>query len=372
MKNQIAVRDVVPWFNASTLAGTSHDFCVMAGRWVALCFVHDLSDAVVVRTLADIIATLGRFFNDDHVIFYAVLTAPPVVGTEYFVQASHRGLGFMKDYDSSLTRLYGTADVARLVVIDPLMRAERIFALGANGASSEDICTYLAHLPPAGEFSGVALPAPVLVIPNVFEPEFCEQLVHLHETQGAKATGFMRDEQGKTRVVVDREYKSRTDCILEDNFEVCASIRDRVVQRVVPMMERFLQYRPTRMERYMVSCYDTETGGHFSRHRDNANKGAEHRRFAASFNLNQDYDGCGLMCAEFGRTIYKAPFGGCVIFSTAILHEVMPITRGKRYAFIPFFYGEEDAQVRLKNNANMGAGEKLYTGEGDRLFPDEV
>jgi predicted 2-oxoglutarate/Fe(II)-dependent dioxygenase YbiX len=178
----------------------------------------------------------------------------------------------------------------------------------------------------------------------------------------------MSDEGGKTKVVVDHAYKSRTDFMLEDNAELCSSIRERILHRVVPLMERFFQYKPTRMERYMVSCYDTETGGHFSRHRDNINKGAEHRRFAASFNLNSDFDGCELMFPEFGRKLYKVPCGGGVIFSTGALHEVMPITRGKRYAFIPFFYGETEAQLRLDNNANLHAGEKLYTGEGDKLF----
>jgi hypothetical protein len=321
------------------------------------------------QTLAEIIMSLGRFFNDDHVICYAVLTAAPFMGAEQFAKSSHRGLGFMTDYDGAITRQYGATGSPRVIVIDPLLRVEKTFMLGTGGASSEEICGYLSHLPPANDFAGVPLNAPVLIIPHVFEPEFCDYLIGLHEKNGGKDTGFMQDEGGKTKVIVDHDYKSRTDFMMEDNPELCASVRERIVRRVVPMMERFFQYRPTRMERYMVSCYDTETGGHFSRHRDNVNKGAEHRVFAASFNLNDDYEGCGLMFAEFGRNIYKVPRGGGIVFSTGILHEVMPIMRGKRYALVPFFYGEEQASLRLENNANMHAGEKLYSGEGDKLFP---
>ena len=364
----IRLGDPVPWFRAYTLAETGHDLCVLGGRWVALLFVNDFADAVVMRNLADVIMTLGRFFNDDHVACFAVLTAPPAVGTEQFAKASHQGLGFMKDYDGAITRLYDATNAPRLVVIDPLLRAHKIFPLGQGCASSEEICTYLSQLPQADGFAGVPLIAPALIIPNVFELDFCDHLVGLHKQNGGKDTGFMRDEEGKTKVIVDHGYKSRTDFILEDNVDLCASIRDRIVRRVVPMMERFFQYRPTRMERYMVSCYSAATNGHFWRHRDNVNKGAEHRRFAASFNMNDDFDGCGLMFPEFGRTLYRAPRGGGIIFSTAALHEVMPITRGERYAFIPFFYGEEDVTLRLNNNANMHAGEKLYTGEGDKLF----
>ena len=124
------------------------------------------------------------------------------------------------------------------------------------------------------------------------------------------------------------------------------------------------------MDRYLVSCYAAESGGHFFRHRDNVNAGARHRRFAVSFNLNTDYDGCDLIFPEFGRRLYRAPFGGAIVFSTGALHQVTRITRGKRYAFVPFLYGEEDANKRLANNALLGAGEGLYTGENDRLFDE--
>jgi hypothetical protein len=122
----------------------------------------------------------------------------------------------------------------------------------------------------------------------------------------------------------------------------------------------------------MVSCYDSSLGGHFSRHRDNVNAGARHRRFAASINLNGDYDGCDLIFPEFGRRTYKAPVGGAIVFSCGALHQVTPVTRGKRYAFVPFFYGEADAVVRAANNVHLKDGEAHYTGERDRLFPGLV
>ena len=124
------------------------------------------------------------------------------------------------------------------------------------------------------------------------------------------------------------------------------------------------------MDRYLVSCYDAETGGHFTRHRDNVNLGARHRRFAASFNLNDGFEGCELVFPEFGRRLYKPPRGGAIVFSTGALHQVLPITRGKRYAFVPFFYGEDEAHLRMRNNEYLDDGEGLYTGERDKLFPE--
>ncbi|MFN3513998.1 MAG: hypothetical protein ACK41C_13190 [Phenylobacterium sp.] len=38
-----------------------------------------------------------------------------------------------------------------------------------------------------------------------------------------------------------------------------------------------------------------------------------------------------------------------MIFSCSLLHEATPVTRGVRYAFLPFFYDDEGAKVRETN-----------------------
>jgi predicted 2-oxoglutarate/Fe(II)-dependent dioxygenase YbiX len=125
------------------------------------------------------------------------------------------------------------------------------------------------------------------------------------------------------------------------------------------------------MDRHIVACYDSAIGGHFYRHRDNVNAGAQHRRFAVTINLNSDYDGCDLVFPEFGRREYRAPAGGAVVFSCGALHQVTPVTRGRRYAFLAFLYGEADAALREANNAKLHQSEQRYTGLSDRLFPDD-
>jgi predicted 2-oxoglutarate/Fe(II)-dependent dioxygenase YbiX len=94
-----------------------------------------------------------------------------------------------------------------------------------------------------------------------------------------------------------------------------------------------------------------------------------HRRFAVSINLNRDYEGCDLIFPEFGRRTYRAPVGGAVVFSCGALHEVTPITRGRRYAFLPFLYGEADAAMREANNVRLAAGSALYRPGDDLLYP---
>jgi len=59
------------------------------------------------------------------------------------------------------------------------------------------------------------------------------------------------------------------------------------------------------------------------------------------------------------------------VFSCGALHQVTPVTKGKRYAFLAFLYGEEDAVKREANNARLHVGEAQYTSGQDRLFPDD-
>jgi predicted 2-oxoglutarate/Fe(II)-dependent dioxygenase YbiX len=110
------------------------------------------------------------------------------------------------------------------------------------------------------------------------------------------------------------------------------------------------QFQVTRMERYIVSCYAAEDGGHFRAHRDNTTKGTAHRRFAVSINLNGDFDGGEVSFPEYGPRSFKAPPGGAVVFSCSLLHAVSQVTRGRRYAFLPFLYDDAAARIREENN----------------------
>jgi len=47
------------------------------------------------------------------------------------------------------------------------------------------------------------------------------------------------------------------------------------------------------------------------------------------------------------------------------------VTRGKRYAFLAFLYGEADAAKRAANNARLHDSEAHYSGGQDSLFPDQ-
>jgi hypothetical protein len=228
----------------------------------------------------------------------------------------------------------------------------RVVAVVSVGAQPENhnplVLKILDSLPPIGTINGHA---PVLVVPHVFEPELCRQLIELYEKYGGRESGFMRDVDGKTVEVSDYRHKRRKDYTITDP-DLIKSLQLRLHRRVVPEIRKAFQFEATRIERHIVSCYDAADQAHFKAHRDNTTKGTAHRRFAVSINLNaEEFEGGNLRFPEFGRAMYRPPTGGAVVFGCSLLHEATQVTKGKRYAFLPFLYDEAAAKVR---QANLG------------------
>jgi predicted 2-oxoglutarate/Fe(II)-dependent dioxygenase YbiX len=83
-------------------------------------------------------------------------------------------------------------------------------------------------------------------------------------------------------------------------------------------------------------------------------------------NLNaEEYDGGDLCFPEFGPRTYRAPTGGAVVFSCALLHQATPVTRGRRFAFLPFLYDEDGAKLREQNARFLEGEAANYRAERD-------
>ena len=162
-------------------------------------------------------------------------------------------------------------------------------------------------------------------------------------TQGGEDSGYMVERDGKTVGVLDYDHKRRFDCLIEDPRTCRPRIRARIARRLAPEIRKAFQFEVTRIERYIIACYEAATGGHFAAHRDNTTPGTAHRRFAVTINLNDDFEGGDLWFPEFGPRRYRPPAGGAVVFSCSLLHEATPVTQGTRYAVLPFLYDDAAA-----------------------------
>jgi len=105
----------------------------------------------------------------------------------------------------------------------------------------------------------------------------------------------------------------------------------------------------TGVEEFKVVCYEASTGGHFKPHRDNRLDYRAHRRFALSINLNTgDYEGGVLRFPEYGPDLYRPPRGDAIIYSSSLLHEVTPVTSGRRFALLAHMFDDESRQRNPK------------------------
>ena len=210
-------------------------------------------------------------------------------------------------------------------------------------------------LPPVNDYAGAELYAPVLILPRVLEPELCQQLIGIYEAEGGLPSGVMRDVDGRTVGVLD-DFKRRHDVLLRDPA-IQKELMARIRSRLAPAIQQVYQFAATRLERYLVACYDAADGGYFRPHRDNETLGTAHRRFAVSINLNaEEFEGGDLRFPEFGRKTYRPPTGGAVVFSCSLLHEATPVTRGRRYALLPFLYDEAGQAIRDRNKGALMEG----------------
>jgi hypothetical protein len=347
--------DPAPWFFAAAAGNPRYNFASVAGRYVLLAFVGSAGStaAGAMRALTPLLAE--GILDDQRAAGFLVSFGPrPAAAPADRIP----GCRILSDHDGAVHRLYGlmregpepgeTLLGQAAFLLDPLLRVIATGPLERIG----DLVALLRRLPPPGLHAGQETPAPVLLLPRVFEPEFCRQLIALYATLGGKDSGYMVERDGRTVGVYNYDQKRRADCQIEDPA-LQAALRARFSRRLLPEMRKAFQFEATRIERYMIACYEAETGGHFRAHRDNTTPGTAHRRFAVTINLNEDFEGGELWFPEFGPRRYRPPAGGAVVFSCSLLHEATPVTRGTRYAVLPFLYDEAAARIREANAGSL-------------------
>ena len=347
-----------PLFSAPSPVNPSFAFSSLGGRYVLLAFLPQPGperDAALA-----LIQSRAAVFRDDHALFFGV-----VPDAESYARCrNEHPFRWFSDLDGDLRRLYQMVDADGAltpgwVLVDPMLRI-----LGhAPLASGANVVNYLAKLGDPDAHPEAPPNAPVLIVPRIFEPELCTQLIDYYHRQGGKVSGTMIERDGKTVPHIS-SFKSRRDATIEDQ-DIIAACRSRIRLRLMPQIERAFQFKVDFIERYIVARYDAEDGGWFNAHRDNTTLGTAHRKFAVSINLNADaFDGGDLRFPEFGRRVYRPTTGGAVVFSCSLLHEATKVTRGTRYAFLPFLYDQAGAAIR---EANLHALDVSRTLQSDTV-----
>lgn len=344
--------DPLPHVTQRTATKERFSLGASAGRYIVICLMGPAANPALPGVLR--VAERTDIFNDSFASLFVACTDPAGAAA---LPPERRGFRPFLDYDLTVSRAMGAAPMDSdsatpyrmlWIIADPMLRIIDTLPCRSDGADATAVIGRLESLPPPERATGIQLQAPILFLPRVFEPALCDDLIARYRAAGGEVSGFMRAIDGKTVGMHDPSFKSRRDHVITDK-PLMEHLQSRILRRVVPEIARAHAFHATRMERYIVSCYRADEGGHFAAHRDNTTPGTAHRRFAISINLNDDFEGGEVSFPEYGPKGFKAPPGGAVVFSCALLHRVSAVTRGERFAFLPFVYDEAAAALRAKN-----------------------
>lgn len=342
------VGDPAPWFRQRCIGQEGpFSFDMAAGRFVALCFLGGAEDPQARLALEAIQAEHALFDGLKVSLFGVTNDAADAARAEL---APTPGVRHFADADGAVSRAFGVAprdgalhiDALRRgwFVLDPRLRVIAVFPLDVAGTAAA--LAFLRGLPSPAAWQGDAQ-VPVLMLPGVFEPDVCARLIALHQT-GEVTDSAVLTEGG---AITDHGFKRRRDLKIIDKALV-DQVQTRIFRRVVPEIRHAFQFGATRLERLIVAAYHAEESGRFGAHRDNTVAATAHRRFAVSINLNDDFEGGGLVFPEYSGRVFCPPPGGALVFSCSMMHAVLPMRRGVRYACLPFVYDDAAAELRKR------------------------
>jgi predicted 2-oxoglutarate/Fe(II)-dependent dioxygenase YbiX/peroxiredoxin len=336
----------LPFFAAETDGIELYSIDVAAGRWIVLMPFRSLTRPGVESALKAIEAR-AALFNDTDAAFYGLSTDPADRFQRGLANAPV-GRRFFWDFDAKVAPLFGAAP--RVLLIDRGFRIVMSEPVENTPAVLDRLGHEIAAEPPLEQSPH----APILTLPRVFEPEFCEALVGYFKAHAPEVSGFAATQDGRTVTIVNARFKRRLDVTIEDQVLV-ATISDKLRRRLFPAVKRAFGWQASEIERFLLCRYGEDDQGFFASHRDDATAGTAHRKFAVTINLNTGaYDGGALRFPEFGRRTYAPPTGGATVFCCSLLHEVIPVSRGERFCFVPFLYDEDGERIRRRNLALVG------------------
>src|SRR3990167_2420016 len=185
----------------------------------------------------------------------------------------------------------------RVIVLDPNQRVAITFDTRALPATTETIGGIADSVCADGGTDLVlrTAMAPVLVLPRVFAPDFCTQLIRLWGKGDHQDSG-VSSRYGNVNV---SHLKQTEDYTVVEPMMLKA-VSDRLAYGIGPELNKVFAYdREFTFDSHVVLSYSAEGRHFFGAHRDNGAPTTANRSFAVSLNLNDDFDGGELAFPEY-------------------------------------------------------------------------
>jgi peroxiredoxin len=238
---------------------------------------------------------------------------------------------------------YPAAPAPTLFILDAGHRVARVLERMEPAAMAAETLAELRRLGASRPAARLQSHPPVLVVPRMLSPGDCAFLADLwhravpeYATDGFTNAGTRR-ESGDFKVLHDGGYGRAVEYIVQ-NEALQRLIDSRLRRRLLPEIRKVFQATGLQREGYRIAGY--EAGGFISPHRDNAVPTNANRRFTMTVNLNAgDYEGGELRFREYGEQLYAVERGTAIVWSASLLHEVLPVTEGRRLVLGVHMFG---------------------------------
>lgn len=282
------------------------------------------------------------------------ITADPVPLVQKLAEAHEPGFFVLSDHDKKVATRFGARGKLIGFVCGPDQRIRSVLRPGETPIARR-AAEAISAMADAAPFPA-SLHPPILVLPEVFSPDFCKWLIEQFETRGNEPSGTLRMSEGKMVHDTSGQNKRRRDHHVVDQ-DLLKAIGSRIERRVLPEIQRAFHCPIRYVEEFKIVRYDADVGGFFRPHRDNTSLGTAHRRFAMTLNLNaEDHEGGDLRFPEYGYASYRPRTGEAAIFSCDLLHEATDVTRGSRYVLLSFMYDEKGQQILERHQKTRSSG----------------
>jgi len=229
---------------------------------------------------------------------------------------------------------YPAAPGATLFILDAGHRVARVLERMAPAAMAKEALAELRRHGGSRPAMRLQSHPPVLVLPRMLSDADCDFLAEVwrrqvpeYSTGGFTNAGTQR-EAGDFKVVHGGAYGRAVEYIVQDE-SLERFIDGRLRRRLLPEIRKAFQAAGLQREGYRIAGY--EAGGFINPHRDNSTPTNAKRRFTMTVNLNAGgYEGGELRFREYGEQLYVVERGTAIVWSASLLHEVLPVTKGRR------------------------------------------
>ena len=169
---------------------------------------------------------------------------------------------------------------------------------------------------------------PYLLVNNVLGPELIKKILHMYD---------IGNKQSHNTSTKNRQH-------IHPNKELEFDIDNKLSRSLFPEIRKIFYLDVKYRELYKICCYSAETEGRFHAHRDTPHP-FQHRRFAMSLCLNDDYEGGEFEFPEYNLKI-KPKANSALIFPGICSHKVNQVTKGTRKVIITFFCSEIEGKTK--------------------------